>query len=157
MPYVQALGRIGIAMSIRTVDPAQFQNRLRSFDFDVTTDLCAEALSPGNEQREFWGSAAADRPGSRNTAGIKDEGVDALIERVIFARDRDELVAAVKALDRVLLHHDYVVPQFYSGTSRTARWDRFARPATLPEYGGSGFPTIWWYDSEKAAKTGAPR
>ncbi|HEX8665263.1 MAG TPA: extracellular solute-binding protein [Beijerinckiaceae bacterium] len=157
MPYVQALARIGITMSIRTVDAAQFQNRLRSFDFDVTTDLWAQALSPGNEQREFWGSAAADRPGSRNTAGIKDAGVDALIERVIFARDRDELVAAVKALDRVLLHHDYVVPQFYSGTSRTARWDRFARPAMLPEYGGSGFPTIWWYDPAKAAKTGAPR
>ncbi|HEX8167136.1 MAG TPA: extracellular solute-binding protein [Beijerinckiaceae bacterium] len=157
MPYVQALARIGITMSIRTVDAAQFQNRLRSFDFDVTTDLWAQALTPGNEQREFWGSAAADRPGSRNTIGIKDEGVDALIERVIFAKDRDELVAAVKALDRVLLHHDYVVPQFYSWISRTARWDRFARPPTLPEYGGSGFPTIWWYDETKAAKTGAPR
>jgi microcin C transport system substrate-binding protein len=157
MPYVQALGRIGITMSIRTVDAAQFQNRLRSFDFDVTTDLWAQSLSPGNEQREFWGSGAADRPGSRNTAGIRGEGVDALIERVIFAKDRDELVAATKALDRVLLHHDYVVPQFYAGQTRTARWDRFARPKNLPEYGGSGFPTIWWYDPAKAAKTGAPR
>ncbi|MFL5166150.1 MAG: extracellular solute-binding protein [Microvirga sp.] len=157
MPYVQALARIGITMSIRTVDAAQFQNRLRSFDFDVTTDLWAEGLSPGNEQREFWGAAAADRQGSRNTAGIKDEGVDALIEKVIFAKDRDELVAAVKGLDRVLLHHDYVVPQFYSDRTLTARWDRFARPKLLPEYGGSGFPTIWWYDAEKAAKTGAPR
>jgi microcin C transport system substrate-binding protein len=157
MPYLQALGRIGIAMSIRTVDAAQFQNRLRSFDFDVTTDLWAQSLSPGNEQREFWGSAAADRPGSRNTAGIKDAGVDALIERVVFAKDREELVAATKALDRVLLHRNYVVPQFRSGETWTARWDRFARPATLPTYGGSGFPSIWWYDDAKAAKTGAPR
>ncbi len=157
MPYVQALARIGITMSIRTVDAAQFQNRLRSFDFDVTTDIWATGLSPGNEQREFWGSAAADRQGSRNTAGIKNEGVDALIEKLIFAKDRDELVAAVKGLDRVLLHHDYVVPQFYSDRTLTARWDRFARPKLLPEYGGSGFPTIWWYDAEKAAKTGAPR
>ena len=83
--------------------------------------------------------------------------MDALIEKVIFAKDRDELVAAVKGLDRVLLHHDYVVPQFYSDRILTARWDRFARPKLLPEYGGSGFPTIWWYDAEKAAKTGAPR
>jgi microcin C transport system substrate-binding protein len=157
MPYVQALARIGVTMSIRTVDAAQFQNRLRGFDFDVTTDLWAQSLSPGNEQREFWGSASADRPGSRNTAGIKDAGVDALVERVIFAKDRDELVAATKALDRVLLHHNYVVPQFYSGKTLTARWDRFARPATLPEYGGSGFPTIWWYDEGKSARTGAPR
>ena len=157
MPYLQALGRIGIAMSIRTVDAAQFQNRLRSFDFDVTTDLWAQSLSPGNEQREFWGSAAADRPGSRNTAGIKDAGVDALIERVVFAKDREELVAATKALDRVLLHRNYVVPQFRSGETWTARWDRFARPATLPTYGGSGFPSIWWYDDANAAKTGAPR
>lgn len=157
MPYVQALARIGVAMTIRTVDAAQFQNRLRSFDFDVTTDVWAQSLSPGNEQREFWGSAAADRPGSRNTAGIKDPAVDALIETIVFARDRDELVAATKALDRVLLHRNYVVPQFRSGESWTARWDRFARPATLPAYGGSGFPSIWWYDAEKAARTGAPR
>jgi microcin C transport system substrate-binding protein len=75
----------------------------------------------------------------------------------VFAKDRDELVAATKALDRVLLHHNYVVPQFRSGETLTARWDRFSRPATLPAYGGSGFPSIWWYDEAKAAKTGAPR
>jgi microcin C transport system substrate-binding protein len=157
MPYVQALGRIGITMNIRTVDAAQFQNRLRSFDFDVTTDVWAQSLSPGNEQREFWGSAAADRQGSRNTAGIKDAAVDVLIEMIVFAKDREELVAATKALDRVLLHHNYVVPQFRSGETLTARWDRSSRPARLPTYGGSGFPSIWWYDEAKAAKTGAPR
>ena len=126
MPYVQAVARIGITMSIRTVDAAQFQNRLRSFDFDVTTDLWARGCRQGTSSASS--GVRGRRPaGSRNTAGIRNEGVDA-IERVIFARDRDELVAAVKGLDRVLLHHDYVVPPFYSDRTLTARWDRFARP-----------------------------
>jgi microcin C transport system substrate-binding protein len=157
LPYKQALERIGIGVSLRLVDPAQYQNRLRSFDFDVTTTVWPESLSPGNEQRDFWGSAAADRPGSRNLAGIKDAGIDALIERVIFARDREDLAAATRALDRVLLAHNYVVPQWTSRMTRTARWNRFGRPGTLPEYGGSGFPSIWWWDAMLAAKTGAPR
>jgi microcin C transport system substrate-binding protein len=157
LPYKQALERIGVGVSLRLVDPAQYQNRLRSFDFDITTTVWPQSLSPGNEQRDFWGSAAADRPGSRNLAGIKDPGVDALIERVIFAKDRSELVAATRALDRVLLAHNYVVPQWTSRMTRTARWNRFGRPEKLPEYGGPGFPTIWWYDAALAAKTGAPR
>ncbi len=157
LPYKQALERLGIGVTVRMVDAAQYQNRMRSFDFDITTDVWAQSLSPGNEQREFWGSAAADRPGSRNTAGIKDPAVDALIDRVVFAKDRAELVAATRALDRVLLHRNYVVPQWRSGVTRTARWDRFGRPDKLPDYGGSGFPTIWWYDEAKAARTGAPR
>jgi microcin C transport system substrate-binding protein len=157
LPYKQALERIGVAVSVRLVDAAQYQNRLRAFDFDITTSVWPQSLSPGNEQRDFWGSAAADRPGSRNLAGIKNEAVDALIEKVVFARDRAELVAATKALDRVLLHHHYVVPQWTSRTSRTARWNRFGRPQKMPEYGGAAFPTIWWYDEALAAKTGAPR
>ncbi|HKG76048.1 MAG TPA: extracellular solute-binding protein [Beijerinckiaceae bacterium] len=157
LPYKQALERIGVGVSLRLVDPAQYQNRLRSFDFDITTTVWPQSLSPGNEQRDFWGSAAADRPGSRNLAGIKDPGVDTLIERVIFAKDRSELVAATRALDRVLLAHNYVVPQWTSRMTRTARWNRFGRPEKLPEYGGPGFPTIWWYDAALAAKTGAPR
>ena len=100
-----------------------------------------------------WGSQAADEPNSRNYAGIKDAGIDALIERVIYAKDREELVAATKALDRVLLWHHYMVPQFYSDVFRTARWDRFARPEKMPTYGMSAFPTIWWWDPDKAAKT----
>ena len=157
LPYKQALERIGIGVSVRLVDPAQYQNRVRSFDFDVTTTVWGQSLSPGNEQRDYWGSAAADRPGSRNLAGIKDPAIDALIEKVIFAKDRPELVAATKALDRVLLAHRYVVPQWTSRTIRTARWNRFGRPDKLPEYGGSGFPAIWWFDEALAAKTGAPR
>ena len=157
LPYKQALERIGVGVSLRLVDPAQYQNRLRSFDFDITTTVWPQSLSPGNEQRDFWGSAAADRPGSRNLAGIKDPGVDTLIERVIFAKDRSELVAATRALDRVLLAHNYVVPQWTYNKERTARWDRFARPVELPRYGASAFPTLWWYDEALATKTGAPR
>lgn len=157
LPYKAALERIGIAVDLRIVDAAQYQNRLRSFDFDLTTSVWAQSLSPGNEQREYWGTAAADRPGSRNLAGIKDAAIDTLIERIIYAKDRPELVAATRALDRVLLAHEFVVPQWSSRVTRAARWNRFGRPARLPEYGGSGFPTVWWYDEALAAKTGVPR
>jgi microcin C transport system substrate-binding protein len=157
LPYKQALERIGVSVNLRIVDAAQYQNRLRSFDFDVTTTVWGQSLSPGNEQRDYWGSEAADRPGSRNLAGIKDPGIDALIEKVIFAESRDELVAATKALDRVLLAHNYVVPQWASRVNRTVRWNRFGRPDKLPEYGSSGFPTIWWWDEALVAKTGLPR
>ena len=102
-------------------------------------------------------SQAASREGSQNLAGIADPAVDALIDRIIFAKDRDELVAATKALDRVLLAHDYVVPQWTSLKQRTARWDRYSHPENMPRYGGAAFPTIWWYDEAKAARTGAPR
>ncbi|GJD51842.1 Oligopeptide-binding protein AppA [Methylobacterium crusticola] len=158
LPYRAQLERVGIKVSLRLVDPAQYQNLVRSFDFDaLALNSWAESLSPGNEQRDFWGSAAADRPGSRNIAGIKDAGIDALIDRVIFATDRPGLVAATRALDRVLLAHDYVVPQWASDVTRTLRWNRFAHPATLPRYGGSGFPTTWWYDAALAARTGVAR
>jgi microcin C transport system substrate-binding protein len=111
-------------------------------------------LSPGNEQRGFWGSQAADQPGSRNYIGIKDPAIDALIERVIYTKDRDNLVAATKALDRVLLWNQFVVPQWTYGKQRIARWDRFGRPELLPKYGASAFPTVWWYDAEKAVRVG---
>ncbi|HEY8566950.1 MAG TPA: extracellular solute-binding protein [Beijerinckiaceae bacterium] len=157
LPYRQALERIGIGVNLRIVDPAQFQNRLRSFDFDMTTTVWAQSMSPGNEQRDYWGSAAADRPGSRNLAGIKDPAIDRLIEKIVFAKDREELVATTKALDRVLLAHNYVVPQWTSRVTRTVRWNRFGRPAALPAYGGSGFPSIWWYDPALAQKAGTAR
>ena len=152
--YKPSLERLGIEVNVRTVDDAQYENRLRQWDFDVITASWPQTLSPGNEQRSFWGSQMADMPGSRNIIGIKNEAVDAMIERVIFAKSRDELVAATKALDRVLLWHYYVVPQWTYGKSRTARWDRFSRPDPLPKYGASAFPTLWWWDADKAAKTG---
>ncbi|WP_371826835.1 extracellular solute-binding protein [Microvirga sp. VF16] len=157
LPYKTSLDRLGIATTVRTVDDVQYTNRTRAFDFDIATGLWPQSQSPGNEQREFWGSQAAAREGSRNLSGIADPGVDALIEKVIFAKDREELVAATKALDRVLLAHDYVVPQWTSLKQRTARWNRYSHPETMPRYGGAAFPTIWWYDEAKAAKTGAPR
>ena len=150
--YKPSLERLGIAVTVRTVDDAQYENRLRQWDYDVITGSWPQSLSPGNEQRSFWSSQAADQPGSRNYAGIKNPAIDALIDRVIFAKDRAELVAATKALDRVLLWNFYVVPQWTYGKVRTARWDRFGRPAEMPKYGLSAWPTIWWWDAQKAAK-----
>ena len=152
--YKPSLERIGVNASVRVVDDAQYQNRLRSFDFDMIIDQWGESLSPGNEQREFWSSQTADVPGARNTIGIKNPAVDALIEKVIFAKDRAGLVAATRALDRVLLWNFYVVPQFTYPFARYARWDRFSHAEPLPKYGRSGLPTLWWYDAEKAARIG---
>jgi microcin C transport system substrate-binding protein len=151
--YKPSLQRMGIDVNVRVVDTAQYENRLRQWDFDVITASWGESLSPGNEQRGFWGSAAAEQPGSRNVVGIKNPAVDKLIDRIIFAKDRDELVAATKALDRVLLWNFYVVPQWTYGKVRSARWDRFSHPDNMPKYGLSAFPGIWWWDETKAAKT----
>jgi len=153
--YKPSLERIGIEVIVRRVDDAQYENRLRNWDFDIITGSWGQSLSPGNEQRGYWGSLAADQPGSRNLAGIKNPAVDALVDRVIFAKDRDQLVAATKALDRVLLWNHYVVPQWTYGKVRSARWDRFGRPDPLPKYGAAAFPTVWWWDAERAAKTGS--
>lgn len=157
LPYAQALARLGIRLEVRIIDIPQYQNRVRSFDFDMVTSSWPQSLSPGNEQRGYFGSAAAQTPGSRNIAGIADEAVDALIERIVFADGREELEATTSALDRVLLHQEYVVPQWFLGYERVARWDRFSRPETLPEYAGDAFPTVWWYDEDKARRTGATR
>jgi microcin C transport system substrate-binding protein len=153
--YKPSIERLGIEVAVRTVDDAQYENRLRQRDYDIIGGVWGQSLSPGNEQRGYWGSAAADQPGSRNLIGIKNPAVDALIDRVVFAKDRQELVAATKALDRVLLWNNYVVPQWTYGKVRTARWDRFGRPKVLPKYAASGFPTVWWWDAEKAAKVGS--
>ncbi|MTV18692.1 MULTISPECIES: extracellular solute-binding protein [Bradyrhizobium] len=152
LAYKPALERLGFSVTVRTIDPIQYENRVRSWDFDIVVGSWGESLSPGNEQREYWGSKAADTAGSRNLAGIKSPIIDKLVERVIFATDREDLVAATKALDRVLLWNHYVVPQWNYPKVRTARWDRFGRPTELPKYGQSGFPAIWWYDADKAAK-----
>jgi microcin C transport system substrate-binding protein len=151
--YKPALERLGISVSLRVADSAQYQNRIRAREFDMIVTGWGQSLSPGNEQLDFWGSEAADREASRNYAGIKNPAVDALIKRVIFATDREELVAATRALDRVLLWNHFVVPTWTIDVTRTARWDRYARPAKLPEY-SFGFPDIWWFDAARAAKTG---
>jgi len=150
--YKPSLERTGMKVDVRVVDAAQYENRLRQWDFEIIVASWTQSLSPGNEQRGFWSSQAADQPGSRNLIGIKNPAVDALIERVIFTKDREDLVAATKALDRVLLWNFYVVPQWTYPFVRSARWDRFGRPETMPKYGRSGFPSIWWWDAARAAK-----
>lgn len=151
--YKPALERLGMKVTIRLVDPSQYTNRLRARDFDMIVTGWGQSLSPGNEQRDFWGAEAADREGSRNYAGIKDKAVDSLIDKVIYARDRQDLVAATHALDRVLLWNEYVIPAWTLNYTRTARWDRFSHPDPLPRY-NFAFPDIWWYDAAKAARLG---
>jgi microcin C transport system substrate-binding protein len=152
--YKPSLDRLGLSVTVRTVDEAQYENRLRAWDFDIITYGWVESLSPGNEQRGFWGTQAADQPGSENIVGIKNPAVDAMIDQVIYAKNRPDLEAAVKALDRILLWNFYVVPQWSYNYSRVARWDRFSHPDPLPRFGVAAFPTLWWWDAEKAAKTG---
>ena len=155
--YQESLERLGIDVTVRVVDDVQYENRLRNWDFDIIVAAWAESLTPGNEQREYWGSHASNTPGSRNLVGISDKAIDALIDQVVFAASRDELVAATRALDRVLLWHHLVVAQWTYDKIRTARWDRFARPDNMPIYGLSAFPAIWWWDAERAAKTASER
>ncbi|MFB9951585.1 extracellular solute-binding protein [Rhizobium puerariae] len=143
LPYVASLKKIGVDARIRTVDASQYINRVRSFDYDMIYGIWAQTMNPGNEQAEYWGSQSATRPGSRNYAGIADPAVDDLIRMVTTAPDRDEQVAAVKTLDRVLLANHFVIPMFYSGEAKIAYWNTITHPATLPEY-GIGFPDIWW-------------
>jgi len=155
--YQDSLERLGIDVAVRVVDDVQYENRLRNWEFEIIVAAWDESLTPGNEQRVYWGSRAANTQGSRNLVGIANKAIDALIDRIVVAAHRDELVAATRALDRVLLWHHYVVPQWTYGKVRTARWDRFARPDIMPIYGLSAFPVIWWWDTERAAKTASER
>lgn len=151
LPYVQHLKLLGIQTRVRTVDDSQYTRRVQTFDFDIIVGSWGQSLSPGNEQRDFWGSASAERNGSRNLVGIKDEAVDQLIDKVIFAKDRTGLIAATKALDRVLLWNHYVVPMWHIPYQRVAYWNRFGKPDVQPDH-SLGFPSIWWFDEAKAAK-----
>lgn len=149
-PWVNNLKRLGVDARIRIVDTAQYQNRMDTFDFDVTTEVWGQSDSPGNEQRDMWGSEVADLPGSRNTAGIKNPVVDALIDKVIAAGSREELETAVHALDRVLLWGHYVVPHFIDDGYRVAYRNKFGRPDVLPEEGPDFW--AWWVDPVKVAE-----
>lgn len=154
LPYKEQLQKLGIQVTIRTIDSAEMERRMQTFDYDSFVFVFGQSLSPGNEQRYFWGSAAADMNGSQNYAGIKNPAIDKLVERIIFAKDRQDLITATRALDRVLLWNHFVVPHWYLPVERVARWDRFGAPDKLPDY-SVGFPTIWWWDEEKAKKTAA--
>ena len=153
--YKPSLERLGITMTVRTVDAAQYENRLRSGDFDIITFSWRETQLPGSELGDYFGSEAADQAGSDNVIGIKNPAVDAMIERIVLAKSYDDLAVAAKALDRILLWNNYVVPQWSFNKLRTGRWDRFSHPDPLPKYGISAFPALWWWDADKAAKTGS--
>jgi microcin C transport system substrate-binding protein len=149
-PYKAALEKLGVKVGIRIVDTSQYQRRHDTFDFDIIVASFPQSESPGNEQRDFWGSEAAAKEGSYNIIGIKNPALDKLIDKIILAKDREDLVAATRALDRVLLWNHYVVPQFHTPFERLAIWDMFRRPAKLPSRNTS-FLRVWWYD-EAAAK-----
>ncbi len=148
-PFVKNLARLGIEATYRTIDAAQYQNRLNEFDFDMIVTVWGQSLSPGNEQRNFWSCEAARTPGSRNYAGICDPVVDALVEKLIQAPTREDLVAAARALDRVLLWGHYVIPHWYIPYARVAYWDKFGRPAINPKHGLDLF--TWWIDPIRLA------
>jgi microcin C transport system substrate-binding protein len=148
LPMVENFKRLGITARVRTVDTAQYQRRMDTFDYDMTVVLFPASLSPGNEQREFWGSQAADIPGSQNLLGAKSKVIDALIEELIRAPDRASLVAQTRALDRVLQYGYYVIPNFHLAAYRVAYWDKFGRPAISPKYGLD--LDTWWVDPAAA-------
>ncbi len=153
LSFSQALKRIGVDARVRSVDSSQFVTRVRSRDFDMIYTGWGQSNSPGNEQLDFWGSAAADRDSSRNYAGIKDPAVDTIINRIILAKGRDEQVAAIKALDRVMMAQQYVIPSYTILPERIAYWNRFGHPEGYGKF-AIGFPEIWWWDAEKAAAIG---
>ncbi len=149
-PYIENLRRLGFDATLRIVDISQYIGRMNESDFDMTTLGVRQSQSPGNEQREYWGSVAADRQGSQNYPGIKNPAIDELIELLIFAKDREELVALTKALDRVLLWNYYYVPQWHNPKIWMARWNKFGIPRPQPKFVGAD-PFSWWVDAEKEA------
>ena len=151
LPFAQNLERIGIKATVRVVDSAQYQGRSEEFDFDMTSDVWGQSLSPGNEQWEFWGSKAADTQGSRNSIGIKNPAIDKLIELIVTAQTRDDLIIRCRALDRVLQWNYYLVPHFHSGTFRVAFWNKFGMPEKRPDPLYSYGSTSWWVDPAKEA------
>jgi microcin C transport system substrate-binding protein len=151
LPYKQQLELLGISVLVKTIDTAQYQRRVETFDYDIIVGGWGQSLSPGNEQRDYFGSESANKNGSQNTVGIKHPAIDTLIDAIIFATDRASLTTACMALDRTLIWNHYVVPMYHSAKERIARWDRFGKPDKLPDY-AVGFPTIWWWDEAKAAK-----
>ncbi len=151
-PFVKSLEKLGINASVRLVDTSQYINRARSFDFDMMIHSFGQSESPGNEQRDFWGTKAADTEGSSNQIGIKNPAIDQLVEHVIQADGRQALVTATRALDRALLHHHFLIPQWYKPSSNIVYWNKFGIPDTAPKYDKYYLGGIftWWYDEEKA-------
>ncbi|MDX9689468.1 MAG: ABC transporter substrate-binding protein [Proteobacteria bacterium] len=153
-PFIRNLERLGITANYRVVDSAQYQNMMDSFNFDMTPHVFGQSLSPGNEQRDFWTSAKATQNGSRNLIGLQDPVVDELVEKIVHARSRAELVTLTRALDRVLLWGYYVIPHWNIGYYRIAYWDQLSKPDKDPPY-GADIVSLWWFDADKKAKLDA--
>ncbi|MGI9373258.1 MAG: extracellular solute-binding protein [Hyphomicrobiales bacterium] len=153
-PYVKSLKQLGIDARIRIVDPAQYQNRLKAFDFDITTARFVVRQTPGAELDTYFSSKAAELSGSQNLSGISDPVIDALIDKAQAATSRDELNTAMRALDRVLRAQHFWVPHWYKASHTIAYWNKFSRPETKPKF-DRGIITTWWYDDDKAAKLNA--
>ena len=149
-PFIQNLKKIGVKATLRTIDSAQYENRMKSFDFDMTILALGQSLSPGNEQREYWGSENADTPGSRNYIGVKNPVVDELVKGIVSAQTREDLVEHTRALDRVLQYQYLMIPNFYLSAWRVAYWNRFDKPATTAAY-SLGIEDTWWMKDAKAA------
>jgi microcin C transport system substrate-binding protein len=156
-PFIRSLKKLGIYVNVRLIDRSQYINRKRSFEFDMIVHSFAQSESPGAEQQNFWGSRSAKLEGSGNLAGIANPVIDHLIEYVANAHSRKELVTATRALDRVLLHNYYAIPQWYTSSSRIVYWDKFNFPNTSPVYDKYYTRAIysWWYSPEKSAKLNA--
>jgi microcin C transport system substrate-binding protein len=155
-PYKGTLEKLGVKVTVRQIDSAQYKRRTDTFDYDMIVDVIAQSESPGNEQRDYWGSAAAKTNGSRNSIGVASPAIDKLIEKVVFAKDRADLVAATQALDRVLLWNHFVVPHWFSPYERHVMWDQYAGPAVQPARSFAFFNT-WWWDEAAATKLKAAR
>jgi microcin C transport system substrate-binding protein len=153
-PYLKNLHAIGVPATVRRVDPAQYERRVKGYDFDITTARFVMRLTPGVELKNFFGSEAATTEGSFNLGGISDPVVDALIGKVLEATSRRELITATRALDRVLRAGHYWVPHWYKAAHNLVYWDKYARPPVKPKY-DRGIVDTWWYDPNKAAKLGA--
>ncbi len=151
LPYKEQLALLGFDVSIRVVDAAQYERLQETHDYDLDVGSWGQSLSPGNEQREFFGTEFADKKQSRNGAGIKNLAVDALIDKIIFAPTRTDLITACKAMDRVLMWNHYVVPHWYKAEDWIAYWTRVRHPENMPGY-ALGYPTIWWFDAAADAK-----
>ncbi|MCP3687759.1 MAG: ABC transporter substrate-binding protein [Gammaproteobacteria bacterium] len=149
LTFKKSLERLGISLKVRVIDNAQYQQLVESFEFDTITMVLAQALSPGNEQYSFWGSAAADEQGSRNYAGIKNPVIDKIIERIVKAKSRQQQIDSSRALDRILLYNHYIIPQYFGDTYRVAYWNKFSRPDIRPMH--SLGLSYWWVDPVKEA------
>jgi microcin C transport system substrate-binding protein len=148
-PYIRNLERLGMQVTFRIIDLAQYQNRMDNFDYDVTISVFTQSLSPGNEQKNYWSSKEADTKGSRNIIGVRDPVVDELLKQLLHVTTREQLVTICHVLDRVLLWQYYVIPNWHIGSFRIAYWDMFGMPKIAPKYGLENVDG-WWMDAAKA-------